>query len=383
MARIAHYTEEQYGRACGPRRGAPTDASAAVKAPGRRWRAAWPAWPARSARSWSCKLIVAFTESGSTARLVSSYRPRAAIAAITPNDDTYRRLALWWGVVPVKSEFAATTDDMIVERRRAAEAAGPGRERRQGGDAGRPEPHRRGHEHAAGAHDLVKLAASRRGRPPSPTCLAGLLATACGLRISARRRVDPPVGLRRGRRRLLVRARATTARGPSNGEVFDQDELTAAHVTFAFGTRVKVTLLSTGRSVVVRINDRFPTQGPASSTSPAARARKIGLIGPGIGRGAAGGGRIARSAVAQRAFTDELPIVKSRRTSRPVIPRTRRRRRPGRGAGPHPSARGRVPKRRPARASARSSAPGAPSPARPVTSATIAAEPMGRTRARP
>jgi pyruvate kinase len=59
------------------------------------------------------KLIVAFTESGSTARLVSSFRPGAPIAAITYNDDTYRRLALWWGVVPVKTDFAQTTDEMI------------------------------------------------------------------------------------------------------------------------------------------------------------------------------------------------------------------------------------------------------------------------------
>ena len=56
---------------------------------------------------------MAFTESVTTAHLVSTYRPHAPIAAITYNDDTYRRLALWWGVVPVKSDFAETTDDMI------------------------------------------------------------------------------------------------------------------------------------------------------------------------------------------------------------------------------------------------------------------------------
>ena len=75
------------------------------------------------AEELDCKLIVAFTESGSTARLVSSYRPRAPIAAITYNDDTYRRLALWWGVVPVKSDFAPNTDEMIVQGEAAPEAA--------------------------------------------------------------------------------------------------------------------------------------------------------------------------------------------------------------------------------------------------------------------
>ena len=70
----------------------------------------------------------------------------------------------------------------------------------------------------------------------------------------------------------------------SSGERFDQDALTAAHAYWAFGTRVKVTLLSTGRSVVVRINDRFPThKGRAIDLSHAA-AKAIGLIGPGTGQ---------------------------------------------------------------------------------------------------
>jgi len=70
----------------------------------------------------------------------------------------------------------------------------------------------------------------------------------------------------------------------SSGEVYDQDALTAAHAYWAFGTRVRVTLLSTGRSVVVRINDRFPShKGRAIDLSRAA-ARAIGLVGPGTGQ---------------------------------------------------------------------------------------------------
>lgn len=72
-------------------------------------------------------------------------------------------------------------------------------------------------------------------------------------------------------------------RRTSSGERFDQDALTAAHERFAFGTRVRVTLLSTGRSVVVRINDRLPRRDRVIDLSRAA-ARKIGLIGPGTGR---------------------------------------------------------------------------------------------------
>jgi rare lipoprotein A len=70
----------------------------------------------------------------------------------------------------------------------------------------------------------------------------------------------------------------------ASGERFDQDALTAAHPTWAFGTRVKVTLLSTGKSVVVRINDRFPAhKGRAIDLSREA-AKRIGLIGPGTGK---------------------------------------------------------------------------------------------------
>jgi rare lipoprotein A len=70
----------------------------------------------------------------------------------------------------------------------------------------------------------------------------------------------------------------------SSGEVFDQDALTAAHASWVFGTRVKVTLLSTGKSVVVRINDRFPNhKGRAIDLSREA-AKRIGLIGPGTGK---------------------------------------------------------------------------------------------------
>jgi rare lipoprotein A len=69
----------------------------------------------------------------------------------------------------------------------------------------------------------------------------------------------------------------------SSGEVFDQDALTAAHAYWAFGTRVRVTFPATGKSVVVRVNDRFPShKGRAIDLSRGA-AKAIGLIGPGTG----------------------------------------------------------------------------------------------------
>jgi len=69
----------------------------------------------------------------------------------------------------------------------------------------------------------------------------------------------------------------------ASGERFDQDALTAAHAYWAFGTKVRVTFPTTGKSVVVRINDRFPShKGRAIDISKAA-AKAIGLIGPGTG----------------------------------------------------------------------------------------------------
>jgi rare lipoprotein A len=72
-------------------------------------------------------------------------------------------------------------------------------------------------------------------------------------------------------------------RRTSSGERFDQDALTAAHRLWAFGTRVRVTFLATGRSVEVTINDRIPRKDRIIDVSRGA-ARALGLIGPGTGK---------------------------------------------------------------------------------------------------
>ncbi len=65
----------------------------------------------------------------------------------------------------------------------------------------------------------------------------------------------------------------------ANGERFDTNELTAAHKTLPFGTRVRVKSLVNGKEVVVRINDRGPfIKGRIIDLSKAA-AQAIGLIG--------------------------------------------------------------------------------------------------------
>jgi pyruvate kinase len=106
MSRIAGYTEEHYSFR------APTRVGGAASSMVARSLARVAA---TVAEELDCKLIVAFTESGATARLVSSYRPRARIAAITFNQDSYTRLCLWWGLVPLLSAFAKNTDEMILK----------------------------------------------------------------------------------------------------------------------------------------------------------------------------------------------------------------------------------------------------------------------------
>lgn len=66
-----------------------------------------------SALDLNAKAIISSTESGQTARMVSKYRPKAPIVAVTTQDRTLRRLALTWGVIPVKGELATSTDEMF------------------------------------------------------------------------------------------------------------------------------------------------------------------------------------------------------------------------------------------------------------------------------
>lgn len=68
----------------------------------------------------------------------------------------------------------------------------------------------------------------------------------------------------------------------ANGETYDPEALTAAHRSLPFGTRVRVTRLSTGESVVVRINDRGPfVRGRVIDLSHAA-ARAIDMMRAGV-----------------------------------------------------------------------------------------------------
>ena len=71
-----------------------------------------------AAENLGLRAIVAFTESGSTARLISKYRPHSDIFAYTPHEGTFRRMALYSGVTALRFESVDSTDKMIAHAER-------------------------------------------------------------------------------------------------------------------------------------------------------------------------------------------------------------------------------------------------------------------------
>lgn len=70
----------------------------------------------------------------------------------------------------------------------------------------------------------------------------------------------------------------------ANGERFNMHEMTAAHKSLPFGSMVRVTNLTNGKKVVVRINDRGPyIKGRIIDLSKGA-AKEIGLIKKGVSK---------------------------------------------------------------------------------------------------
>ncbi|WEG74166.1 pyruvate kinase [Vagococcus intermedius] len=66
-----------------------------------------------TARNLGIKTIVAATESGHTARMISKYRPKSHIVAITFDERKARGLSLAWGVFPTVTDKPSSTDDMF------------------------------------------------------------------------------------------------------------------------------------------------------------------------------------------------------------------------------------------------------------------------------
>jgi rare lipoprotein A len=73
-------------------------------------------------------------------------------------------------------------------------------------------------------------------------------------------------------------------RPTASGERFDLNAMTMAHPTLPFGTRVRVTNLRNGRSVVVRVNDRGPFVGHRIADLSQAAASSLGMMNRGVAK---------------------------------------------------------------------------------------------------
>ncbi|HTP80133.1 MAG TPA: septal ring lytic transglycosylase RlpA family protein [Bacteroidota bacterium] len=108
--------------------------------------------------------------------------------------------------------------------------------------------------------------------------------------VPVKAREDPPAGTSSSASLLTIEGIASyyaddfNGKQAADGELFDMNDLTAAHRTFPFGTKVRVTNLENNLSVVVRVIDRGPyVEGRMIDLSLAA-AKRIELVGSGTAR---------------------------------------------------------------------------------------------------
>lgn len=73
-------------------------------------------------------------------------------------------------------------------------------------------------------------------------------------------------------------------RPTASGETFDMEAMTAAHPSLPLGTRIRVTVLATGRRTDLRVNDRGPFRKGRILDVSRAAARRLGFLGRGTAR---------------------------------------------------------------------------------------------------
>ncbi len=95
-----------------------------VAKPGRTFAEAVAHASVETAIDLSAKAIVTPTISGQTARIISKFRPPCPIVAVTPNPFAQRELCLYWGIYPLLTQRAATTDAVINDAVETAHRAG-------------------------------------------------------------------------------------------------------------------------------------------------------------------------------------------------------------------------------------------------------------------
>ncbi len=68
----------------------------------------------------------------------------------------------------------------------------------------------------------------------------------------------------------------------TSGEAFDSNKMTAAHSSLPLGSYVRVTLQRSGRSIIVRVNDREPPHGVRCIDLSRAAANRLGIVSQGV-----------------------------------------------------------------------------------------------------
>jgi len=77
-----------------------------------------------AARDLDAAALITPTVSGYTATVMSRYRPKACIVAVTPSEEVQRRLMLYWGVIPLLAPRADNSDEMVEHAVEAAREHG-------------------------------------------------------------------------------------------------------------------------------------------------------------------------------------------------------------------------------------------------------------------
>ena len=99
---------------------------------------------------------------------------------------------------------------------------------------------------------------------------------------SARAAAAAPADAGAAQGKVAYYGRKFAGRKTASGERFDPNAMTMAHKTLPFGTLVRVTNVNNKKSVVVRVNDRGPTQADRIGDLSAAAARRIGMTRSGV-----------------------------------------------------------------------------------------------------
>ena len=125
MARIARRAEREFNHLrWGQERGVQQVAESRAKPAARRITAAVSAAAWKAATDVGATAIIACTNSGTTARSISRFRPVIPVLGVTPSARTARQLSVAWGITPIFTEARSTTDDIIWFAVKAAVDAG-------------------------------------------------------------------------------------------------------------------------------------------------------------------------------------------------------------------------------------------------------------------